>query len=226
MILKDGIIYKIGDCVIIKINQIAKKRIKYNNLTKKHSIYQENFKSYGQNDKKRIVLEYLGNGNFRELISGVIITIDPKDERIAPYGISTNRYEEKYEKANNAPLDKALEYPLTITGSWELIDLEKLRELSEAKNPEILRKIPTFEKDLLRSTIHSKESKKILNETIKTLEKEAHETIKKDYSSLVSRAQESAEFENDNLDGMVSLANNILGHINSQQKNYKNKYLL
>lgn len=221
MISKNGTIYNTGDCVIIKVNQIAKKRIKYDNHKKKYNIQEEKFTNYGQIDEKRINLEYLGNGNFREIISGVIITIDPKDERIAQYGTAINCYEEEYEQSINATLDKALKYPLTITGPWELIDLGQLIELSEAKNPEILKKITKFDEKLIRSTIHSKESKKTLNEIIKTLEKEAHETIKEDYSSLVSRAQESAESENEELENMVALANSFLGQINSPQKTIK-----
>ncbi len=221
MISKDGTIYNTGDCIIIKVNQLAKKRIKYDNHTKKYNIQEEKFTNYGHIDGKRIILEYIGNGNFRDIISGIIFTIDPKDERIAQYGTAINCYEEEYEQSINATLDKALKYPLTITGPWELIDLGQLIELSEAKNPEILKKITTFDEKLIRSTIHSKESKKILNEELKKIEKKALEIIKEDYASMVSRVQETAESENEELENMVALANNFLGQINSSQKTLK-----
>ena len=125
MFKKDGIIYNIGEHIIIRANQIAQKRIKYDNKAKEYIVQPEKFESYGQIGKNNIILEYLGNGNFRESISGIIITINPNDDRITPYKTALRNYEEKYIKSNKAPLDKALEYPLTLVGSWQLIDLKK-----------------------------------------------------------------------------------------------------
>ena len=218
MFKKDGIIYKIGEYIIIMADQIAQKRIKYDNKTKKHIIKPEKFKSYGQIDKINIILEYLGNGNFRESITGEIITINPSDDRIAPYKAELRGYEEKYSKANKAPIDKALEYPLTIIGSWQLIDLKKLRELSEANNPKLLSQINTYDKEILRSSIYSPELQEVIKEYIKMLKEAAHKTIKEDFTTMVSIVQESAESEKEALENMVNLASQFLEQIEVKNK--------
>lgn len=218
MFKKDGIIYNIGEHIIIRANQIAQKRIKYDKKTKKHIVQSEKFENYGQIDKINIFLEYLGNGNFRESISGVIMTIEPNDDRIAPYKAVLRGYEEKYAKANKAPLDKALEYPLTIVGSWNLIDLKKIKEISEANSPKILSQINKYDKEILRSSVYSTEIQELLKEYIKILEEEAHKKIKEDFAYMVSTAQETAEKENADLENMVNLASQFLNQIESNSK--------
>ena len=217
MVINGNVIYNIGDCVVIRVDQIAKQRIVYNKQTKKHTLQPEIFEGYGVFGRKNIVLEYLGNGNFRESISGIIITIDPYDERVAPK-TKLRGYEEEYEQSNNAPIDKALEHPLTIIGSWNLIDLAKLREISKANNPETISQITPEETSILRNSIYPPSYKKLLSEFISALEEEAHETINNDFASLISRAQESAEDENANLEDIVNLANEFLEQIGQNNK--------
>lgn len=218
MFRQDGTIYNIGEHIIIRINQLAQKRIKYDNKTKKYIVQTEKFESYGPIGRNNIILEYLGNGNFRESISGIIITINPNDDRITTYNAALRNYEEKYTKSNRAPLDKALDYPLTIVGSWQLIDLKKIIEISEANNPKVLRQINTYDREIIRSSIYSKENQEILKDFIKQLNEEAHETIKSDFASMVSTAQESADKENTDLENIVNLANEFLDQIESKSK--------
>lgn len=45
MISKNGTIYNTGDCVIIKVNQIAKKRIKYDNHKKNITYKKKNLQT-------------------------------------------------------------------------------------------------------------------------------------------------------------------------------------
>ena len=219
MVLKGNVIYNIGEYIVIRVDQIAKKRIIFDKQTKKHIVEPEKYKgSFGVLNRKNIVLEYLGNGNFRESISGIIMTIDPYDDKkLAPKTV-LHGYEEEYEQSNNAPIDKALEYPLTIVGSWNVIDLDKLREISESNNPEVLRQITPEEETILRNSIYTPTLKKLLGEFIKALDEEAHETIKEDFASLISRAQESAEAENANLEDIVNLANEFLEQIGQNNK--------
>lgn len=218
MFRKDGVIYNIGEHIIIRTNQIAQKRIKYDNQTKKHIVQPEKFESYKQIDRNNIILEYLGNGNFQESTSGVIMTIAPNDKRITPYKAVLRNYEEKYAKANNAPLDKALEYPLTIVGSWNLIDLKKIKEIAEANSPKILSQINTYDKEILRSSVYSTEIQELLKEYIKILEEEAHKKIKEDFAYMVSTAQESAECEKADLENMVNMTKQFLKQIESPNK--------
>lgn len=95
---------------------------------------------------------------------------------------------------------------------------KKIIEISEANNPKVLRQINTYDREIIRSSIYSKENQEILKDFIKQLNEEAHETIKSDFASMVSTAQESADKENTDLENIVNLANEFLDQIESKSK--------
>ena len=201
MILQGNVIHNIGDYIVIGTDQIAKKRIRFDYEKKRYEIVTERFDDKGTIDKKKyIVLEYIGNGNFRESITGTIITVDPyNDNLIAPIH-SIRGYEEEYEHSYNPPIDKAIEYPLTIRGSLQVINLDRIRKIAEAQNPEIIRQLSPEEVEILRNSIYqTPNSQEKLSEFLKNREVEARTTIEKDYAAMVAKEQNVAEQENANL---------------------------